>query len=242
MNQTTDLPADDRTLDRLVDGELSPAEYDRALRSLDDQPDGWRRCALAFIEAQAWRRELGILRREDTSPTAPEVTVRPATARKRWPLLLAVAASFLSAFGLGLALRPFAATGPQAPVGVPLADGSARPDMPVESVDVKPTPLAPLEPKSSAPSGNVMFVMDHGDGSGSREVPVPVFDLSPENEQSLSREPLAPSSEMRRAFQRLGRDVRMQKHFIPLETLDGRHVVIPVEQMEITPAGRRAYQ
>ena len=200
MNQTTDLPADDRTLDRLVDGELSPAEYDDALRSLDRRPDGWRRCALAFIEAQAWQRDIGLMRREETSPTAPEVTVRPATARKRWPLLLAVAASFLTAFGLGLAFRPFAPTGPQAPVGVPLADGSARPDVPVETVDRNPTPLAPLESKSFSPSGDVMFVMDHGDGSGSREVPVPVFDLSPENEQWLSREPMAPSAEMRRHF------------------------------------------
>jgi hypothetical protein len=53
---------------------------------------------------------------------------------------------------------------------------------------------------------------------------------------------MAPSFEMQRAVQRGGRDVRMHRHFIPLETGDGRHVLIPVEQMEITPAARRVFQ
>ena len=41
-------------LDRLVDGELSPGERQQVLRWLDMREDGWRRCALAFLEAQTW--------------------------------------------------------------------------------------------------------------------------------------------------------------------------------------------
>ena len=52
MNAPTN---DASQIDLLVDGEL-PAEARRALLSrLDASPDGWRRCALAFLEAQAWR-------------------------------------------------------------------------------------------------------------------------------------------------------------------------------------------
>ena len=105
-----------------------------------------------------------------------------------------------------------------------------------------PSPEDFVAPASAVPSGNVTFVMDHGDGSGSREVPVPVYDWSPESERWLSGQPMAPSSELQRAVQRFGREVRTHKHFIPLETGDGRHVLFPVEQMEITPAGRRTYQ
>jgi hypothetical protein len=48
------LSLDDQQLDRLVDGSLE--EHDRRdfLIRLENEPDGWRRCALAFLEAQAW--------------------------------------------------------------------------------------------------------------------------------------------------------------------------------------------
>ena len=49
---------DDILFDRLVDGELSGGERRALLESLDARPQGWRRCALAFLEAQSWRKEL----------------------------------------------------------------------------------------------------------------------------------------------------------------------------------------
>lgn len=230
MNETKRLPLDDRLLDRLVDGELSPEEYAAVLRSLGDAPDGWRRCALAFLEAQAWRRELGLATGQTPSPAAPPLIVRPTAAAKRWPLLLATAASFLLAFGLGIVMRP-SASGP-APAGGQLA-GDNRPSLPVQQGAM---------PSETMPSGNVTFVMDHGDGLGSREVPVPVYEWSPEYAQWLSGQPSAPSSGLERAVQRFGHQVRTHKHFIPFETGDGRDVVFPVDQVEITPAGRRTYQ
>ena len=53
---------DDRRWDRLVDGSLSEREYRAMLAALDEQPDGWRRCALAFLEAQAWSGEMQQMR------------------------------------------------------------------------------------------------------------------------------------------------------------------------------------
>ena len=50
-------------LDRLVDGALDPQEQRSLLAALETQPDGWRRCALTFIEAQTLRGEFrGIAR------------------------------------------------------------------------------------------------------------------------------------------------------------------------------------
>ena len=61
MNQF-DIPGDDDLrFDRLVDGELSDAERRRLLASLDDEPGGWRCCALAFLEAQAWRETMRVV-------------------------------------------------------------------------------------------------------------------------------------------------------------------------------------
>jgi hypothetical protein len=41
-------------LDRLVDGELSSSDRGVLLRQLDASSDGWRACAMAFLEAQQW--------------------------------------------------------------------------------------------------------------------------------------------------------------------------------------------
>lgn len=49
----------ERLIDRLVDGELNESLRRSLLIELDHRPQGWRRCALAFLEAQAWQSGLG---------------------------------------------------------------------------------------------------------------------------------------------------------------------------------------
>lgn len=48
-------------LDDLVAGELSRDQYRAVLRQLEATPDGWRRLALAFLEDQALKQDLGQL-------------------------------------------------------------------------------------------------------------------------------------------------------------------------------------
>ncbi len=106
---------DDRLLDRLVDGELPPAERRELLTAFEAQPGGWRRCALAFLEAQAWRHEM---RQFVVTPASGETTAVSAASEPpvvkqivttdsalprrsqavRW---FAIAASLAIAFGLG---------------------------------------------------------------------------------------------------------------------------------------------
>ena len=88
--------ADQEALDRLVDGEMSSDEQRELLRQLDAEPDGWRRCALAFVEGQSWGRELrGLVRdgQRDSLSSAPswqQRYLRPLTTA-----LFALAASLL---------------------------------------------------------------------------------------------------------------------------------------------------
>ena len=53
----------ERRIDLLVDGELSEADRRALLLELEHDPDGWRRCALAFLEAQCWKAEMGQMAR-----------------------------------------------------------------------------------------------------------------------------------------------------------------------------------
>jgi len=43
---------DDQLLDLLVDSELDESRRREVIRALETEPGGWKRCALAFLEAQ----------------------------------------------------------------------------------------------------------------------------------------------------------------------------------------------
>jgi anti-sigma factor RsiW len=102
--------ADDRLIDRLVDGELADAERRALLLWLATQPDGWRRCALAFLEAQALREALGPLAAPGRGVARPGVVPgghgRTSKPRRRAVArLAALAAGLAAAFALGWALH-----------------------------------------------------------------------------------------------------------------------------------------
>ena len=110
------MNTDDTRFDRLVDDELSEEERRELLGRLDDEPSGWRRCALAFLEAQCWRQALGETpslrdslgaalqstgKNADETPAIPIETPRRAVWLGRVKMLSAMAASFLVAMWLG---------------------------------------------------------------------------------------------------------------------------------------------
>ena len=84
MRETSDTN-DNEIFDRLVDGELTADERRALLASLDSRPDGWRRCALAFLEAQAWGSDFRQMVRE--SDRAQGMNASPAVRRPSsgWP-------------------------------------------------------------------------------------------------------------------------------------------------------------
>jgi hypothetical protein len=98
-------PDDANDIDRLVDGELDENTRRELLLRLDSLPDGWRRCAIAFLEAQefaqsarAWTREHAPTRSEPMPVASP-----PQRKKAGW-LRFAVAASVVGlAFASGFA-------------------------------------------------------------------------------------------------------------------------------------------
>ena len=109
----SDEQRDAMLIDRLVDGELSGDERRHLLASLEAQPDGWRRCALAFVEA-TWRGAMGSLLQGNAAPVEPKLLrnvvenssaaaspSRQESSRSHLGTWFAVAASVVVAFGLG---------------------------------------------------------------------------------------------------------------------------------------------
>jgi hypothetical protein len=156
MQINEQMESKDQWIDRLVDGELSDDERRALLAKLDAEPDsgGWRRCALAFLEAQAWREAFAPVAARALPVPAPVVAVRrpPRLAMIKTPA--ALAASVLLAFSVGWFSRGDA--GPRVVRVAPAAAPAPAPvlsDMPSQSIPTSalataetsaPTPRSPL--------------------------------------------------------------------------------------------------
>ncbi|MCA9203939.1 MAG: hypothetical protein KDA59_12865 [Planctomycetales bacterium] len=234
MNDETRV-IDDRQLARLVDGELTRSEYREVLRSLDDSNDGWRRCALAFLEAQALSEALGPAGQSPAadSPQTSESLIVSARRSHVWPVALAAAASFLLAFGLGLVVRHALQNQFDSP-GNPMMASVDGP-----SVIGTPNDAGPKQAAGEAiPSfnGAVRLVVDDGRGQR-REVELPVRGFDPSSTTADPMAGLPPA--LVDVVERMGHDVDRHEQFVPVALDDGSHLVIPVEHMRIVPVSRK---
>jgi len=220
-------------LDRLIDGELDEPARRQLLERLDIQPDGWRRCAMAFLEAQAWRQELGHLVRAGTG-------ANPSPApRQHTPWLgasLAVAVSLLMGGLLGMSLDSWLRPLPRSlsePATIAEEDSHAHKDdgsALVRAADggdiLTGGPDVPARPQPSDPP-----LLDDLAPAG----PDGVYLLV----ESTEGETLP--ADVRRALEQLGHQIRQRRVLVPVTVEGGGRVVVPVQEVEIVPVGGQVY-
>jgi len=208
MNQHTPFN-ESILLDRLVDGELSGSERRQLLESFDTRPEGWRRCALAFLEAQSWRDEIGPLARDSGSETsASERRVSDFSPIRKSPWAtgvswLAIAACLLLAFGLGRIERQ---------QGFPIAERSSDSSRQVASVN----------PPGDTPSLNAhnpndavtLFVQ--GDDGRRHPVRVPLVDAGTLDKQLGVQFQSGLTDDVRNELKDKGYAVRSKRQYAPL--------------------------
>ncbi len=260
MNQCDISENDDLRFDRLVDGELSDTERRQLLASLDDEPGGWRCCALAFLEAQTWRQTmrdvppfgaadvaadggLGAAERQPLKPAKPMpysrsiVDGRDKTASNRSNLIglaLAMGVCFLVAFFLGTEFRQ--QWSPDTRPATPLAQQQEPVSTEIPGEETLPEMLVQTPATGIVPWGEATFVVD---GDGGREVDVPVFDLDPYARQVLLEQSTAAFEDLRQALQRDGFDVRRSVRWSPIEMPGGQQMIVPIGDFEISPISQR---
>ena len=219
---------DDVLLDRLVDGELTGGERRQLLESFDKRPEGWRRCALAFLEAQSWREEMGQVARGVVSET--NVPKSPASSaalsrKSSWSSIatwLAMAACLFLAFGLGLMHREH---------GPSIAGGSPNPNGQVANA-IPPSQL--LSPKRSTPGDAVtLFVKD--DGGRMQPVRVPLVDASTLDKELGMKFQTGVPDDIRNQLRNDGYSVKSKRQYAPLWLENGRPMILPVEDTNIVP-------
>jgi hypothetical protein len=227
-----EFAVDSATLDRLVDGSLDPTMRRQVLEALDQQSDGWRRCALAFLEAEAWREALG------GQPDALEaVGPHPAQLRRaRFPKprqvrpalwRIARAAGVLLVFALGwLAAR----------AGSPLRDShlagrSWEPSAtPKSAIAESPAPAPAVRPESqeTAPSRELAKASRTSLASLKQAIPPqPRTDDIP--------------AAFRKELAAHGYQVETARELATVTVGAGRKLAVPVQGMRIRYVGDQTY-
>jgi hypothetical protein len=220
-------------LDRLVDGELSHAEYVGLLSSLETEQEGWRKCALAFLEAQALRSELRGLLAEPTSPpvvepaSLPPAPVEPAAKpsapmTKMWAQWGALAASLLLTFWLGRGSMPTPAETISRP---PQPSPAPAPDL------AKSSPRPPLD---LSRQGRMTLVVDGANGQ-THEVELPVVNGEHIDPQRFLAHPPQIPSDVVDAFHAAGHEIESHREIVPIDIAPGRRVLVPVDRVRVVP-------
>jgi hypothetical protein len=209
---------DPSRLDRLVDGELEPLQRQEVIRQLDESPDGWRRCALTFLEAQAFREAFGEMASEAgaSSQGVVDAGVRRAS-RGAWRGL-AVAAGLVVAFGLGLVVAPQGGKG-----------GSSE-----------PPPLA-SEGATASPSQG-LIVEGEGRGGAAEEFWVPVVEAEEGDPMWRWLQESLATEDMIARLEAEGHYVSKTRQLVPITLPDGRQAVLPIDEVEVRPVVYRTYR
>ncbi len=216
-----ELSNDDVLLDRLVDGELPETERRQLLKSLDKRPDGWRRCALAFLKAQSWCDELGQLARTKAVKPAP---ARQANPESRWSAgvqWLAIAATVLVAFGLGWL---------QHGTGLQTVSTTTGGNASLANVGA---PFA--VPPHSAKRSDALTLYVRDNTGHMNPVNVPLVDAGTlDRELGVQFKTGLPDS-LRTELQDHGYTVQSKRRYAPLWLENGRPMIVPVEDTKIQP-------
>jgi hypothetical protein len=222
---------EDILLDRLVDGELTRSERRQLLESFDIRPEGWRRCALAFLEAQSWREEMGQVARDlgsETKESKPSASPVPPSQKVRWAAgatWLVMAASLLLAFGLGWMQRDrgHSVTGGSLNPGRQIAGGTLR--------------SKPTSPSGASPGDAITFFVN--DGSHMQPVRVPLVDANTLDKQLGVQFQTGVPDEVRNQLQNNGYQVQSKRQYAPLWLENGRPMILPVEDTNIVPVSNK---
>jgi hypothetical protein len=238
---------DDRLLDLLVDGELAEPERRVLLARLEAEPDGWRRCALAFLEAQCWRdasRSLADLAR--SAPGKPLVDPWDGEGLATWPRprqpigplagWAGIAAGLIAAFSLGIAASSALRIAPakntavglqSQPAGAPAAATSSPPTRHIK----EPVPVD---------RGRTFALVRLGQ-NGSSVTEVPILEGTGFDEEWLDPRSHALPESLVSQWNQEGFQVEKRSRLVSMGLPGGQRVAIPLEEVKLHFVGKPTY-
>jgi hypothetical protein len=245
-------------IDQVVDGGLTPEQLRMVIGVLDKAEDGWKRCALAFVEAQTWAE---VFRDFDegmpikgspanpprvTSPrgTRSPSTVTTAVRSQRWIGDALAAGIAIVAFSLG-----WLAHGSRKNEGNEQALKSPAVVMATES-PVEAEAHAGNDPHSDSPEldSHSEFPADRIPtlrevarlriGTGDPTSPeVPILTGPAIDERWLMEQPPPISGHGLAIWQRQGYQLDQHRRVLAVPLGDGRQAAVPIDQVQLRYVG-----
>ncbi len=238
---------DEIELQRLMDGELDHAERQRVLIQLDCMPSRWRSVALALLEDQDFRRELGpslVVQEplvfaskqaaDQGGPSAPApLNSKIAKKSSRPWQSMALAASLL--MGLGFAggnwlARQFDSSAE--PAKSTLAAPSIATSIP------KSNDEAELELASLKPVGQLNFASDAASNANGETVQLPLYEAAPEQISQMLQDQQRQMHAWNEQLRRRGFELDWQHEMLESRLPNGRAVIVPVQQVNVRSLGQ----
>ncbi|MGO9114600.1 MAG: hypothetical protein ACLP9L_35740 [Thermoguttaceae bacterium] len=225
-------------IDQLVDGELSEADRGALLLQLEREPDGWRRCALAFLEAQCWKAELSqIFAPVAPGRVAPVSQVEP-TGRQSWRQYAAASLAMAASFLIALVVVHGWSGGSHSLLKATVDE------TPIDNRETAPSlaaaPGLHATPAIGTANDWEMVTLAEAKSSDGRPETfrVPAQRRSALDQDLLDHIPDFISPEMQQAFEHYGHRILQQREIVPVQMNDGRRLVVPVDHIEIHYVGR----
>jgi len=225
--------------DALADGELSLVDRRQLLTACEAEPDGWRRCTLAFLEAQAWHCELAGLAETTRKPSAANAMTESGSLTSKLLSVAAVAAGLFIAFGLGFASKTL-------PFGRPSGSSDA-PSVAIVNIDDQSQvgsddlePFADVEQVADTRE-RIPFVVHGEDGGVIKEFDLPIHDQSDiEAWQQTVGQSSVPIDWIDN-LKKLGHRIERQRRYVPYDLQDGRRLIVPIDEVNIIPVSQTVY-
>lgn len=220
---------DDSIFDQLVDGELSATERHQLLASLDDSHDGWRRCALAFLEAQSWGHQFKQLAAEVNEQPSPQPASSPPISRTQSVQWFAIAAGVMLAFTVGWLVRSPTPSNPSA--------GK------IVAIDSQESPSVDELPRDVVSDNDAVTLYVRDTSGKNQRIRVPLVGGANHQGQAESQLMALPAV-IREQLQDGGFDLKRRRRFAPMFFEQNERVVpmvVPVDDTYIVPVSRPIY-
>jgi hypothetical protein len=244
MNDRWGFDADGVAFDRLIDGELTGADERALLSTLDACPDGWRRCALAFLEARALKQELSVIAKSSQRLNGTPVEINAAAGERgsrssmhqqagseRWRHFFTLATSLLIAFCLGIVVRGqwmqrvgVDRSGPLVVKGENSETNSASQRNENGGANADDAwQLATL-------TMNVLGA----DGQKQSEIELPLIEAETFDPSLLRSKPVAVPESVREALVQSGHTLEEERLLVPVYLQDGRRAIVAVDRAQVS--------
>jgi hypothetical protein len=232
----TDAASVELALSKMVDDELTAQQERQLLQFLDQQPQYWRVCALAFVSERALRRgsRSWVLHQQRETSSAPAPATHssvqtkatsgsPLAERIRWATAIA------AALMLGLVIRDY----------WPHDFGSSNTTKPNPIVNNPPTLPAPENSTDTEfPRGVRMQFVNNNNEPG-ETVDVPLVPVSHVDERMLQSWQQSTDLNLPAAFlqqlEQEGQVVRQQNSWMQIQLPNGQQALVPIQRLQILP-------